>query len=72
MGAHTGYECIIHVGYIWQTLAPGAARDALWPQGRGIREAGLWPQGLEDEMSLSDRELRDVGRRSGQALRGGD
>lgn len=72
MGAHTGYECIIHVGYILQTLAPGAAQDALWPQGRGITEAGLCPQGLEDEMSLSDRELRDVGRRSGQALRGGD
>lgn len=37
-----------------------------------MTEAGLCPQGVEDEMSLSDRELRDVGRGSGQALRGGD
>lgn len=47
-------------------------QDMLCPQRQGMTEAGLCPQSVEDEMSLSDRELRDVGRGSGQALRGGD
>lgn len=39
-----------------------AARDARCPPGWEMTKARLCPQSLGDEMSGSDRELKDVGR----------